>query len=583
MDRPLVDAWRLPSSAGFVIVVTDSKGPRRMTSPDQSSGGELPDAGPTAAQTGSGGMGILVFAFGLAAGILIAYSAVGFIEDSAGLILTIFLSALMVVLILGTVIFALRKTLLRRLFGHAEVALEQIADPLARVAERAIDRDPGGATSAARDLVAMVLSRYAWITTRRWIIASLTALIAAMAALAGTALLFKQNQLLAIQSDLLREQNNRIQEQTFLLQTDVQLAEAARNAALAVEITQIAADLGRAAVRAHGPDDANPFNVLDPATDLDRSLVLRVTSISRALLPYRFIDNGLHTEDATDGMRFALQRRRADLGDGYAKLAEYFGWQDRPDGTYLIDRPASPERGQLLTLLASSGVRNLEFLTYLGLDLDYAMLKSTDLALITAQQAQLSYADFSGSYLVECDFGSAILENARFRLTNIARTRFAALDPDQVRAPLPAQTGKTVTRLAGADFSRATIAASDFSGAELTAANFDGALLNDVKFVGANLSAATFRGAVLLSADFTGAILKRTDFDGAIVFGDDFLTHLTAIAAPDSFQPGRFRLDPIDPATLTDLMVVNASLTAADITAATNGAKAFRVTRIEPF
>lgn len=234
-----------------------------------------------------------------------------------------------------------------------------------------------------------------------------------------------------------------------MLQTDVQLAEAARNAALAVEITQIAADLGQAAALAQGPDDTRPFNVLDPATDLDRSLVLRVTSISLALLPYRFIDNGMHSEDATDGMGFALQRRRADLGDGYARMAKHFGWQDRPDGTYLIDRPASPKRGHLMTLLVSSGVRNLELLTFLGLDLDHAMLKGTDLALVTAQQVQLSYADFSDSYLVECDFGSAILENARFRLSSIARTRFAALDPDQVRAPLPAQTGKPGTRLAG--------------------------------------------------------------------------------------------------------------------------------------
>lgn len=138
-------------------------------------------------------------------------------------------------------------------FGHAEVALEQIADPLARIADRAIDRDPGGATSAARDLVSPVLARYAWISTRKWIIAALTGLIAAMAALAGTALHFKQNQLTATQIDLLREQNARIQEQTQLIQTDVQLAEAARNAALAVEIIQIAAAFGDTATRVHGP------------------------------------------------------------------------------------------------------------------------------------------------------------------------------------------------------------------------------------------------------------------------------------------------------------------------------------------
>ena len=530
-----------------------------------------------------GGMGILFFVFGLAAGILGAFTATGFLEDSAGLILSVFLSALMVVLILGIVIFALRKTVLKKLFGHAEVALEQIADPLARIADRAIDRDPGGATTAARDLVAMVLARYAWITTRRWIIASLTALIAAMAALAGTALLFKQNQLISAQTELLRDQNARIQEQTQLIQTDVQLAEAARNAALAVEITDIAAALGSVVDKVHGPDLSNPINVLDPGKDLDRSLFLRIVSISRALMPYRFLDTGLHEEDASDGLRQALQRRRGDLGEGYPKLQAYFGWDDRPEGTYLVDRPASPERGQLLRVMVSSGVRNLELFTFAGLTLDYAVLKSTDLSLVTAQQARLSYADFSGSYLVECDFGSAILENARFRRANISRTRFAALSPDEVLPPLPAATGYAITRLSGADFSRATIRASDFSGAVLTAASFDGALLDGVTFTGADLSTATFEGTVILDADFTGVSLKRTDFGGAIVFDRDFLTHLAAIAVPGTLRSELFRLEPLEDGALDEIMVVQNALTPEDILARTGGAAPYRITRIAPF
>lgn len=531
----------------------------------------------------AGGMGLVFFAFGLAAGVLGAYVAVGFLADSAGLILSVFLAALIVVLVLGILILALRKTLLTKLFGHAEVALEDIATPLAQIADRAIERDPAGATSAARDLVAMVLARYSWIATRRWVIASLTALIAAMAALAGTALLFKQNELISTQTELLREQNARIQEQTQLIQTDVQLAEAARNAQLAVEITQIAAALGETATRVHGPDDTAMFNVLDPAKDLDRGLILRINSISRALLPYRFLDTGLHEEDATDGMRVALQRRKDDLGEGYGQLAGYFGWQERPEGTYLIDRPASPERGQLLRVLVSSGVRNLELLTYTGLTLDYAMLKATDLSLVTAQQARLSYADFSGSYLVNCDFGSAILENARFRRASINRTRFAALTPQTTRPPLPALQEGTVTRMSGADFFRATIAATDFAGADLTAARFDGALLDGVTFRDASLSAATFKDAVLLDVDLTGTILKRTDFDGAIVFGEDFLTRLSGIAAPDTLRPDLFKLEPLEPDSLGKIMVVQNALTPEDIAAKTGGSAAFRVVRTGEF
>ena len=545
------------------------------------------DAQARAAVTGSGlaagGMGLLFFAFGLAAGVLGAYVAVGFLADSAGLILSVFLSALLVVLILAVLIFALRKTLLNKLFGHADVALEQIADPLARIADRAFDRDPAGATSAARDLVAMVLARYAWISTRRWIIASLTALIAAMAALAGTALLFKQNQLIAVQTDLLREQNIRIQEQTQLIQTDVQLAEAARNAALAVEITDIAAELGRVVDRVNGGGSVNPVNVLDPAADLDRSLVLRITSISRALLPYRFLDTGLQPEDMTDGLRVALLRRRDVLGDRYDTSAASFGWEEETLGTALTDRPASPERGQLLRVLLSSGVRNLELLTFAGLDLDFAILRASDLSLVTAQQARLAYADFSGSYIVECDFGMAILENSRFRLANISRTRFAALGPDQVRPPLPAQDGLTQTRMYGADFERATIIDSDFSGAALTAANLDGALLDGVDFGDADLSAATLRGTVILAADFSGTVVKRADFDGAVVFGEDFLTRLAKAAAPDSFDPALYRLEPIELATLDEILVVHNHIAQEDLAARTDGKAPFRVSRIGEF
>jgi uncharacterized protein YjbI with pentapeptide repeats len=282
-------------------------------------------------------------------------------------------------------------------------------------------------------------------------------------------------------------------------------------------------------------------------------------------------------------MRVAAQRRRADLGESYDKMAAYFGWQDQPEGTYLIDRPASPERGQLLNVLISGGVRNLEALTFVGLDLSFASLKGAEIGLLTAQQARLSYADFSGSYFTECDFGAANLENARFRLTKIVRSRFAALSPDQVRAPLPAQDGPTNGRMAGVDFSRAVIIGSDFSGAVLTVANFDGAVLKGVSFKGADLSLATFRDTVILAADLDGATLKRADLDGAIVFGADFLTDLASRAAPDTFVPTRFRLDPVPLDDVLNRQIVFAHFGPEEIAALTGDAKPFRVMRIQPF
>ena len=57
---------------------------------------------------GAGGLFlILVFGFGAAAGLLLAFVGAGLIEESGALILTVFLSALVVVGVLGGLVFIL--------------------------------------------------------------------------------------------------------------------------------------------------------------------------------------------------------------------------------------------------------------------------------------------------------------------------------------------------------------------------------------------------------------------------------------------------------------------------------------------
>ncbi len=525
------------------------------------------------------GFGLLIFGFGTAAGFLIAFSGLGFLENSAGLIVTVFLAAVFVVGLIGILAVLARRPLTRRLFGVAEAHVEHFADPLSRIAERAIERDPTGATAAARDLVTLVLARYVWISVRRWVIAALTALIAAMAALAGTALLFKQNQLIAVQSDLLREQNGRIVEQTVLLDQQVELAEAARNSALAVEITQIAAALGAVADVTMAGQAMNTINTLD-TTDLNRALVLRIGSISRALKPYRFLDSGMRAGDPSDPNRIAMQRRRDDLGDTYDRMAAYYDWQEPLTTTRLIDRPASPERGQLLNVLVTGGLRNLETLSTAGLDLSYAWLPEVDMGVFTAQTVRLPYADFTGSYLAEVDFGGARLENARFVRANIRDSDFSTLEADRVRPPLRAADAPFRTFMTGADFSGAMIADTQFTDVWLSAANFDGAILLRCSLAGADLSVATLRGAILIGTDLTGASLKSTDLDGAIVFGADFLDQLEKIAEPGSFVRDRWAQEPIDVAEIMAMSLANNSLELADIDDAMVKADPYRLRRI---
>lgn len=523
---------------------------------------------------------VMFFVFGLAAGLLFAFSGFGVLAEAAGTAIAVIVVMIGVVTFGGLAIIFLRKPILRRLFGIAGTELERIARPLAAVVQRAADRDSAGAVAASRDLVQAALGRYAWISTRRWLVASLTALLAAMAALAGTSLLYQQNRLLAVQSDLLREQNTRIGEQSELLRTQVELAEAARNAALAVEITGLAGALGVALTRTMGDDGTRMINVLDPGHDLDRGLILRIISISKSLRPYRFLDFGLRPGDASDGRRIALERRRGDLPVTVARSAALFGWDGAgdPSSSRLIPRPASPERGQLFDVLIRGGVRNLEAFNFYGLDLSFAHLPGAEIGLVTAQLGQFAFADFSGAYVTEADLRGANFENARFTRARIRNTSFGAAPRAALRPPVPVEMGTLSARLAGIDFSGATLRDTDFAGAQMTAADFDGALLVAVGFGGAELAAATFRGAVLVAPVFDGAILRYADFDGAVVFGAEALNRMTAAAG---FTPAAWRLDPLSMEEVLAIPVVFDTLTGEEITALVGDAAPFRVVRVQ--
>lgn len=275
-----------------------------------------------------------------------------------------------------------------------------------------------------------------------------------------------------------------------------------------------------------------------------------------------------------------MQRRRHDLPTAYARMAAYNGWTD-PDGqTHLIDRPASPERGQLLSVLVTGGVRNLETFSISGLDLSYAHLPSVDLGVFTAQLINLALADFTSGYLSDIDFGGATLENARFVRASLRRCDFSVLDGTRARPPIRAADAPFATLASGADFSGAHIDDSSFAGAWLLAASFDGALVVSTSFSGAELGSATVRGAVLVGVDFTGAGLKSTDFDGAIMFGDDALERIAAQAGPGSFIRDRWIAEPITIAQVMKIPLVYNKLERAFVESA---GPAWRLRRVKPF
>ena len=526
---------------------------------ETSEGEERP--GPTLLDLGrerrAGGlMTVLVFVFGLAAGVLMAFSGYAVLEESASLLLTVFLTVIFFITFLGALLYILKGPITRRVFGVAGTQLELFAKPLDEVASGAIQRDLDRVSAASRMLIQIAMARYAWASTRKWIIGALTGLIAAMAALAGTALLFKQNELIEHETRLLEEQNAKIELQNELLIQDVQLAEAERNAQIAVEITAIAQLLGGAMTRADEREKSmasasgQPVKggvgsfrpVVNPWLDLGKPLIMRITSASRAAKPYRFLDAPLRAHDDDDKLRVAMETRRADLPASYERMKETWGWTDPPEVSRLIDRAASPERAQLLQVLISSGIENYEFLNHFGLDLSFAHAEDTDLTGLTLQGAQLSYASFDRARVLDTDFAGAQLENARFRKARLERVAFRGLPYRQLRAPFQADDPAVfMTAVNGADFSGSLLREVDLGAVHGSATRFDGATLVATDFAGSDLSGATFRGAVIVSAGFEGSGLRSVDFDGAHVFAEDFLDRLAEAAAPETFRRDRFR------------------------------------------
>lgn len=501
------------------------------------------------------GIGILIFVLGIALGFPVAIFGLDFFLENAGAMFGLLFALLFVVVVATVLLLIFRQQIWGKLFRYGQVEMQRFADPMAEVARAAAQQNVEMATSAARQLAEMMLARYAWTATRRWLIATITGFIAAIAALAGAALLFQQNQLLRVQSGLMRDQTDRMVEQTALLEAQIELGEAQRSVSIVPEILAIGQAIGEeTGALEKGGRGAPVFE----AAELSNGLRARIIAATSAARPYRYLRAGLTGMGDMEINVEALSRRQ-DLARASANVerwrqseAEVFGVApDNGRGT-LTDRPVSPERGQLLSLLIQSRVMDTEILSFYGADFSFAEPRLGSMAGISLRHATLRYADFSRAAITQVEFGAAFLEGARFRNCTIVDTAFSGLGPDDLRPPFEANgdIGIWRTILAGTDFSGAVITNSSFADANGLAANFDGSVLINVDFKGASIGAATFRSAIIGAVSFEGADLTGVDFDRAVVFDGDFLNKLAEEAAPDSFDASLFKISPIDGAAV---------------------------------
>lgn len=485
------------------------------------------------------GLGFLIFVLGIACGIPAAIFMPGFLSDHGSVVLGIILGALLFVLVILSLVFVFRQPLWRWLFRRSEIEVTRFAGPLADVARYAANQRVDEATQAARNFAEIALARYAWVSSRRWLVASITGLIAAMAALAGSALLFEQNKLLRAQSGLLVEQNQRIDFQNSLIDTQIQLAEAERSAQIGPEVVEIGSLIG--AERQAFLDSGGDIDDFD-LSDLRSSTRGRIIAASLVARPYRYLAPSNANPRDTDGLiRSALARRPAVLAD-----PSVLDREDPTNRERLVDRAVSPERGDLLTMLTANSVHQTEALTFLGADFSYAEFRREEALDLSMRHARLAYADFSWTRLRDCRFGGAQLDHARFDNAVIRTSDFSSIAAEDVEEPFTARDLDFLrTNMAGASFRKSVIYRTGFRDIHGIAPVFDDAAVAMADFTAASIGGASFRNAMIIDTVFDNASLLSLDLEGAIVFEQTFLQQLRQVAEPGSFVAERWRLTPI--------------------------------------
>ncbi len=291
------------------------------------------------------------------------------------------------------------------------------------------------------DTVSDVSSSVIWRVTRIGLFAFLFAVIPSMVLLFQTKLLINQNRLITNQNDLV---------------------EADRRSSLVFVMDNVLGDLNEE-LKYKGANSKN---------NISNTLQARIVSLSRAMKPYQYIEDGK-----------------------------------------LIDKKTSPERGQLLYSLIKSdlGQQSLSDIFYAG-DFEYSSLKEVSLGRgVYLKYAKLNYSNLSNANMPAANLASSELKEANLNKINLS-------DANLNRARL-IQSNLRNAELAGADLTNANLSGADLSGADLSEAKLWGA-----KLVDANLTDAILDNAIVDKQDWIDYIDDSLSLEGAADIGRRYRT-----------------------------------------------------------
>jgi uncharacterized protein YjbI with pentapeptide repeats len=276
-----------------------------------------------------------------------------------------------------------------------------------------------------------------------------------------------------ISSMLIFRQNqlykNQIQEQSEQLAQQSALTEAARNSNLIVLMNQLS-------------DQINEELNNNPGRSLSEQSIDRIAALNYAFQPY----------------------------------------QDS-----LSEKKWSPERGQLLVLLASLNMDSTSFnaikqkVSFEAADLEGADLNGVDLSRVDLSGANLKDAQLSGANLSGANLKKAYLWGSQMKKTNLNGAdlqNVMAQWVDWMEADLRSSNlnGADITaaRLTGADLSQASIMYAELSSAFLNEANLTEADISFTNLRGTNLSNAVLKDALMKTTDLSNAVLEQANMEG---------------------------------------------------------------------
>jgi len=336
-----------------------------------------------------------------------------------------------------------------------------------------------------------------------YIVRAFTGLFATAFALLGTIVLMNQNERIDTQNELIKKQNTRLDQQTYL-------QEAERRSSLVFLFSNIMDAIDQELKTDVG---------IKGKPDLSPQLTGRIIALSTRLKPYNYMD-----------------------------------------GDTLIDKPLSPERGQLLVSLIGSELDSVSLIQIFeradfsyadleranlsgammnGINLEKANLKRAILHDAKMKNSNLSKAELQNAELLRASLQNAILKKTNFNKAHLGYIK--RVEDFLVNGVNISPMNDKTSNIKGANLSNADLSGADFSNASLfnailkniefnkettfknskmwnttfTGSDLRGINLTDVNMTLSELDSTKLKGAILTKVDLRGANLSDSDISNA--------------------------------------------------------------------